>query len=304
MPSPFCRIAEGNNVVHAEITSLRIAGKLAIQFLVMATAFFGSAGTFLWPEAWFSLVLQFSFSTFTMFWMKKHDPELLRERMIFLKPGAHGWDKAFILGGTAVFVPYLLLPGLDAVRYGWSAVPPSVARAAFLGIVVSLAVYFRVIRENRYLTGVIEIQQERGHRVVDTGPYRCVRHPMYSGAIMTLFSLPLALGSLWALIPASLLTVMLLVRTHFEDRMLHAELEGYRDYAKRTRHRIIPGVWRPRSLPGLCCSPVFPVRHRVLPGRVTSGLCRSDTHRRWRRWIVLVAVFAFASLDERPTLRE
>jgi len=89
-----------------EITSLRIAGKLAIQFLVMAAASFGSAGTLCWPEAWFYLALQFSFSTFSMFWMKKHDPELLRERMTFLKPGAHGWDKAFLLGGTVVFIPF------------------------------------------------------------------------------------------------------------------------------------------------------------------------------------------------------
>ncbi len=233
----------GNNVKPAEITSLRIAGKLTIQFLVMATAFFGSAGTFLWPEAWFYLAMQFSFSIFTSFWMKKHDPELLRERMIFWKPDAQIWDKVFILSATIVFIPYLVLPGLDAVRYGWSVVPPVAKGAAFVVIAAALAVYFRVIRENRYLTGVIEIQQERGHRVVETGPYRFVRHPMYSGAIMMLFNLPLALGSYWALIPASLLTVMLLVRTHFEDRMLHAELDGYRDYAKRTRYRVIPGVW-------------------------------------------------------------
>jgi len=226
-----------------EITSLRIAVKLTIQFLVMATAFFGSAGTFLWPEAWLYLALQFNFSTFTMFWMKKHDPELLRERMTFLKPHAHGWDRAFILGGAVVFIPFLILPGLDAVRYGWSAVPPPVKGVAFLGIMVALAVYFWVIRENRYLTGVIEVQRERGHRVVDTGPYRYVRHPMYSGAIMMLFSLPLALGSLWALLLSSLLTIMLLLRTRNEDRLLHAELEGYPDYAKRTRYRIIPGVW-------------------------------------------------------------
>ncbi len=233
----------GNNIMPAEITSSRILGKLAIQFLVMATAFFGAAGTFSWPEAWLYLFIQFSFSAFTSFWMKKHDPGLLRERMIFWKPDAQIWDKVFILGATVVFIPFLILPGLDAVRYGWSAVHPLVKTVAFLIIAVALAVYFRVIRENRYLTGVIEIQQDRGHRVVETGPYRYVRHPMYSGAIMMLFALPLALGSLWAIIPASLLTVMLLVRTHFEDRMLHAELDGYRDYAKRTRYRVIPGVW-------------------------------------------------------------
>lgn len=227
----------------AEITTLHIAAKLTIQFVVVAAAFFGSAGTFSWPEAWLYLFMQFSFSTFTSFWMKKHDPELLRERMTFLKPHARGWDKAFIWGAAVVFIPFLILPGLDAVRYGWSAVPPLVKAAAFLIIAVALAVYFRVIRVNRYMTGVIEIQQERGHRVVETGPYRYVRHPMYSGAIMMLFSLPLALGSLWALIPGTLLTVLLLIRTHFEDRMLHAELEGYPDYAKRTRYRIIPGVW-------------------------------------------------------------
>jgi len=229
--------------MRSKVTPIRIAAELVIWFFIMSAALFGAAGTFLWLEAWLFLVLQFSFSTYAALWLKKRNPELLKERMTFCKPTARVWDKAYIWISTGIFIFYLILPGLDAMRYGWSEAPVFAETAGFLGIVVSFAVIFVVMKENPYLSRVVEIQKERGHRVVETGPYRYVRHPMYAGAVILFLSIPLALGSYWTLVPAFSLIILLLLRTRFEDKVLHEELEGYRAYAKRTKYRILPGVW-------------------------------------------------------------
>jgi protein-S-isoprenylcysteine O-methyltransferase Ste14 len=99
------------------------------------------------------------------------------------------------------------------------------------------------MRENTYLSRVVEIQKDRGHKVITTGPYRYVRHPMYVGVIILLVSVPLALGSLWALVPGVALTIIIIIRTHLEDKTLHAELEGYKAYAGKVRYRLVPGIW-------------------------------------------------------------
>ncbi len=99
------------------------------------------------------------------------------------------------------------------------------------------------MKENTYLSRTVEIQKERGHRVITTGPYKYVRHPMYIGVIMMFFCTSLALGSLFGLIPAFLLTILIIIRTNNEDKMLHKELQGYKEYARKTRYRLLPSVW-------------------------------------------------------------
>lgn len=227
----------------SEISTTRIAIRLVLSFAIMAAAFFGSAGTFAWPEAWLYIVLQFTFSTTLGVWLKKNNPDLLRERMVFLKQTARGWDKAIMLAATAVLIPYLLLPGLDAIRYQWSCVSFPLKVAGFVGVFVSLALICRVMRENTYLSRVVEIQHDREHKVISTGPYRYIRHPMYVGVTVMFFCIPLGLGSLWTFIPATLFTVLLVIRTHLEDKTLRTELEGYASYADRVRYRLVPGIW-------------------------------------------------------------
>lgn len=100
-----------------------------------------------------------------------------------------------------------------------------------------------VMRENTFLSQVVKIDKDRGHKVVTTGPYAVVRHPMYIVVIILLFAVPVALGSRFALILAAFLTLLLIIRTNFEDRTLHEELKGYPEYAKQTRYRLIPGIW-------------------------------------------------------------
>ena len=227
----------------SEVSNLRLASRLSAAFVVMSAAFFGSAGTVAWFQAWLYMAIQFSFWMVTALWLKKHNPQLLKDRMVFLKGDTRGWDRIIIIVSTILFVPYLLLPGLDAVRYQWSSVPLPVAVAGFAGVIVSLLLFFAVLRENAYLSRFVEIQREKGHRVVTSGPYRHVRHPMYVGLIILLYSLPVALGSLWTLIPASVLTLIFVIRTYLEDKTLRRELEGYEAYSTKVRYRLLPGIW-------------------------------------------------------------
>ena len=99
------------------------------------------------------------------------------------------------------------------------------------------------MRENTFLSRIVEIQKERGHRVITTGPYQYVRHPMYFGVIVLFFCIPVALGSLWSLIPSAALTLLVLIRTVLEEKTLHEELEGYNSYAEKVRYKIVPGIW-------------------------------------------------------------
>ena len=229
--------------VASEVLTLRIALRLSMAFVGMSAAFFGSAGTLAWFQAWLYIVIQFSFWTVTAVWMKKHNPELLKDRMAFLKRSAKGWDKIIIVTSTAVLVPYLLLPGLDAVRYRWSSVPLAIVVLGFVGVLVALLLMVWVIQVNTYLSRFVEVQRERGHKVITSGPYRYVRHPMYASLIILLYSIPVALGSLWTLIPASILTLLFVIRTYFEDQTLHEELEGYNSYSTKVKYRLLPGIW-------------------------------------------------------------
>ena len=201
---------KGEKNLSSRISTRRIAIRLAVGIAVLLAAFFGSAGTLAWPEAWLYIIIQYSFFTMLTIWLKKHNPELLRDRMAFLKPATKRWDKAILLISTVVFVPYLILPGLDAVRFQWS---------------------------------IVEAQKERGHRVITTSPYQYVRHPMYFGVIVVFNSIAVALGSLWSLIPIAVLTLLILIRTYLEDKTLHEELQGYNSYAERVRYKIFPGIW-------------------------------------------------------------
>ena len=163
--------------------------------------------------------------------------------MAFLKPTAKAWDKVILLISTIAFIPYLILPGLDGVRFQWSSVPLIVKAVGFIGIILSFMLVFWVMRENTFLSLIVEIQKERGHKVITTGPYQYVRHPMYFGVIVLFFSIPVALGSLWGLIPSGALTLLILIRTVLEDKTLREELEGYNSYTEKVRYKIIPGIW-------------------------------------------------------------
>jgi len=146
-------------------------------------------------------------------------------------------------GIKLVFIPFLLafiLPGIDK-RFVWSNVPVAMIVAADILVLMGYTVFFLVLRENQFASRVIEV--EKGQKVIQSGPYRLVRHPMYLGASLMYVASPLALGSYWAIIPALFIIPIFIARIINEEKVLTKELDGYSDYMLKIRYRLIPGLW-------------------------------------------------------------
>jgi protein-S-isoprenylcysteine O-methyltransferase Ste14 len=205
---------------------------------------FAAAGTFVWPAFWVLLAFYFLSTGGFMFWLKRRDPGLLKERMTGAgRPDVKAWDRKIIRAYTFLLVAMLLVAPLDAMRFRWSAVPWTVRGLALPVMLAAWSLIIWAFRENAFLAECVRIQTERGHTVCSTGPYRIVRHPMYVGVILTIVGIPVLLGSLFGLIPAGLIAALFILRTALEDRTLRAELPGYADYARTVRWKLVPGVW-------------------------------------------------------------
>jgi protein-S-isoprenylcysteine O-methyltransferase Ste14 len=177
-----------------------------------------------------------------MIWMKTNAPGLMKERMSRNKE-MKSWDKIIMSAYSFLLIILLAVPGLDAVRFGWSKVPLIVKVLGFIGYIPALSFAFWAMRENAYASDVVRIQEDRGHTVCTTGPYRYVRHPMYTGVILFVLCFPLSLGSLYSFIPACLVIILFVLRTALEDKALQEELPGYKEYAQEVRYRLLPKVW-------------------------------------------------------------
>ena len=215
--------------------------RFIIMYIFIALALFLPAGTIFWLQGWIYLVIMICFSISLLTYLTKKDPELLKARA--RSKSTESWDNVLGLIGTPFFVLMYILPGFDAVRFRWSNVPPLINIIGFIGMIVATILFILVMRENRYLSRVVEIQEERGHKVITTGPYRIVRHPMYVAVIILYISHCVALGSLFSLIPCAIIIIIIIFRTIREDKMLHEQLEGYKEYSQQTRYKLVPGIW-------------------------------------------------------------
>ncbi len=168
--------------------------------------------------------------------------ELIAERG---QPGDNvkRWDRVLT---TLAGIPTLGVPivaGLDE-RFGWSPqIAPVIHLTGLTFFVLGQGLFSWAMASNKYFSTAVRIQMDRGHTVATSGPYRYIRHPGYTGYIVSFLGMALALGSLWAIIPAGLIACLLVVRTALEDRTLQDELPGYKDYARRVRYRLLPGIW-------------------------------------------------------------
>jgi protein-S-isoprenylcysteine O-methyltransferase Ste14 len=208
--------------------------------LILALLLFLPAG-FGWRRGWlfFLTFLVFTALSAVFLWRANPDIYVARSR---IHPGTKSWDKVLmvpILGSLFAIFP---TAGFDA-GHGWSSVPPWLVIAGYLLFTLGFGLSNWVYAVNRFAEPSVRIQSDRGHQVVDTGPYAIVRHPLYVASFILLASMPLAMGSYWALVPVVIGVLVLIVRTVFEDRMLQNELDGYRDYASQVRYRLIPGIW-------------------------------------------------------------
>ena len=214
------------------------------EFAVFAALLFVCAGTLLWPAGWAFMALFFGFAVALVLWLAREEPELLAERMSSpLQRGQPLWDKVFVVAVMVLFVAWLILMPLDAVRFGYSEVPGWLQIFGALGVVLSFYIMFLTFRENAYLAMVVKVQQERGQSVVSTGPYRYVRHPMYASMLLFFPGSALLLGSWWGLMFCTVLLGLLVWRIPLEERMLENGLDGYNEYERNVRYRLIPHVW-------------------------------------------------------------
>jgi protein-S-isoprenylcysteine O-methyltransferase Ste14 len=175
----------------------------------------------------------------------RKNPGILAERANSLSAeNVKDWDKKMMpLVGILGPLTVLLVSGLD-VRFGWSPVQLGwIAPAALVMLTLGLLFSTWAFVENKFFSGTVRIQTERGHRVIDTGPYQYVRHPGYASAILIYLATPVYLDSLWGLIPALLTAILFTLRAALEDKTLQEELPGYYGYAKRTKYRLFPGIW-------------------------------------------------------------
>jgi protein-S-isoprenylcysteine O-methyltransferase Ste14 len=218
--------------------------EVVAEFAVFAALLFVSAGTLLWPAGWVFLAIFFGFTLAIVLWLAREDPELLAERMSSpVQRGQPLWDKVFVVGVIVFFVAWLIVMPLDAVRFGWSEVPDWLQILGALALVLSLYIMFLTFQENAYLALVVKLQEERGQRVVSTGPYRYVRHPMYASMFVFFPAAALLLGSWWGLLPCAVVLGLLVWRIPLEERMLENGLAGYDEYERKVRSRLIPHVW-------------------------------------------------------------
>jgi protein-S-isoprenylcysteine O-methyltransferase Ste14 len=222
---------------------LRWAIQMLISLLTAWVVLFLSAGRLTWPAGWAFFALNALTQVLSSFVLTSRQPGMLAERSK-AQAGTKGWDKFFapaivILGSLATFIT----AGLDA-RWGWSGpVNNWVWLASFVAAFASQMFVLWAMASNPFFATTVRIQEDRGHHVVNQGPYQFIRHPGYLGSVIYTLLTPLMLASHWTFIPAFLTVVLLVVRTGLEDHTLKAELPGYLSYSGNVRYRLFPGIW-------------------------------------------------------------
>ena len=227
------------NVVAGIVTRF---GQIAILLIVQAAILFLAAGRLNWIWAWVFLGIYLVSVSINSAFMTRTSPETIAERGQAKE--TKDWDK--IVGGLWSLAQFLVLPlvvGLD-MRFGWTRELGAAWHVAGAVVfAVGLGLFGWAMITNAYFSTAVRIQSDRGQMVCRNGPYRFVRHPGYAGTLVQSFGIPFLLGSLWALIPGITAAAIMIIRTSLEDRMLQAELPGYRDFVQEVHYRLIPGIW-------------------------------------------------------------
>lgn len=219
--------------------------RLPLILILQAAVLFLSAGRFDLPRAWIYLGATSIQTLASVMLILRFNPTLIMGRaQSITKQDIKAWDKVLMPAVLVLqYVVLLAVVGLDVGRFQWSSLGIIYAIVGLIMLVVGTVLGVWAAISNPYYEAVVRIQSDRDHKVVTTGPYRIVRHPGYVGAILAIVSTPLIIGSIFGLIPAGIVVILLFIRTALEDRTLHNELDGYSDYARNVRYRLIPWVW-------------------------------------------------------------
>ena len=214
---------------------------LVVLTVVMALLLFIPAGTIHYWQAWVYLFIFMGASLLTTLYLMKKDPALLNRRMRGGPTAEKRRTQKLIMLFTSIcFIALLVVPALDH-RFRWSAMPLSCVIAGDVLVAMGFYLIFLVYKENTFTSATIEVAADQ--KVISTGPYAIVRHPMYASALLYLVGTPLALGSFWGLLALWGMMPFLIWRLYDEESFLAGNLPGYTEYQKTVRHRIIPFIW-------------------------------------------------------------
>jgi protein-S-isoprenylcysteine O-methyltransferase Ste14 len=223
----------------------RLIFQTVVWLVGMGALLFGAAGTLAWPAGWWYVIELGVLSLWIGLWLARHDPGLLAERLSpFVQEQQSRWDRVFMVSVSVAWCGWLVLMAFDSMRFHWTA-PLPVALVSLGSLCVFLCLFMCrfVFQANSYAAPVVKIQASRGHKVIDTGLYAHVRHPMYSAALLLFVGTPLLLGSWWGLAFVPVMVIGIGWRAVREERVLAAQLDGYTDYMARVRYRFVPFVW-------------------------------------------------------------
>jgi protein-S-isoprenylcysteine O-methyltransferase Ste14 len=221
--------------------TLRAFGGLLFLTVCLAAGLFIPAGTIHYWQAWVVIALFSGASLVITLYLMKSDPKLLQRR-IRAGPSAEkqASQKVIQVLAQIAFYSTLIVPALD-YRFGWSRVPMSIVVAGDILVALGFFVVFLVFRENSFASSVIDVEAD--HKVISSGPYAFVRHPIYIGALIMLVGVPLALGSWWGLLTLVLMSLVVVWRLLDEEEFLVESLPGYVQYRNRVRYRLVPFIW-------------------------------------------------------------
>jgi protein-S-isoprenylcysteine O-methyltransferase Ste14 len=215
-----------------------VYSRFVIGFFLLALLLFLPAGSLSFWEGWLYMGVLFIPILIVLIYLLRMDPALLERRMRTRETESE--QRAIIRVSAIFFLIGFIIPGLD-FRFGWSDVPVPAVLLANMAVLLGYILFFWTIRENSYASRVVEV--EEGQKVISSGPYAIVRHPMYLGALIIFLATPLALGSYWAILAFFPSIPILGLRILNEEEMLVRELPGYREYRQKVRYRLIPFVW-------------------------------------------------------------
>ncbi len=232
-----------NELVQPEqIDRRRLVTSTAATLVIFALCLFVPAGTLAWFRGWLFFAITMATGIVLWIYLKRVNPDVIAAR-VNRHTGTKPWDKWIVTLLITVMTTILPVAALDDTRFHWSPVAWWVCAIGYVMFLAGMAGMAWAEGHNRFFEPTVRIQTDRGHHVIDSGPYAVIRHPGYAAAFLLVVGMALALGSYWALIPAVITCMILVVRTILEDRTLQAELPGYREYAQRVRSRLIPGIW-------------------------------------------------------------
>ncbi len=211
------------------------------RFVLLSALVFVPANTLDFPRGWAFLAVYFLLQAGMIGYFLRTDPKFV-ERRLKIGPGAETRTRQKLVMVLVIVCSFvsIMIAGFDH-RFGWSQVSVVVSLAAYVVMVIGMGIQFRVFMENSFASATIEIAADQ--KVIATGPYAFVRHPMYSGALLTDCCIPLALGSWWALLPVAAKVPVIVIRLLDEEEFLRANLPGYAEYCQKVPYRLIPGIW-------------------------------------------------------------